>query len=389
MGIALSMMLCLGLVVPSVAWADAATDDGSGSQTAGTYVEMTVNEDASQAASDTSAQELTLMASGSSKVAERENISSGYITIYDWYSSSGVEYKGEPVTFSDYSVRTKYGYSLTEGTDYVISYINNDRIGTATMVATGIGDYCGEIKENFEITMFEDGRAKAISVKYSSATLSWTKIPGAAGYNIYKRFMRGKEKLYRTITSGATTSLKLTGLCSNADYEFYIVPFAIIDGKRVEYDDAYMASWFDTPICYNSKFFTSNKKLQKSIGKVLGTYKNCHKFKGSGQCYGYAEWASKKIAKKRKYVKINKSLTPSNVRKYICTLKPGAHVRITGHSLVIIKASKDVIYWADNNYSCRRGTNRVHYWTGSPEMFDRIYNSHSKIVGVYKTVSYR
>ena len=87
--------------------------------------------------------------------------------------------------------------------------------------------------------------------------------------------------------------------------------------------------------------------------------------------------------------RINKKLTAANVKKYICTLKPGAHVRISGHSVVILKASREVIYWADNNYNCGRGRNRVHYWTGTPEYFARVYHSHAKIEGVYKTLSYR
>ncbi len=44
------------------------------------------------------------------------------------------------------------GVTLREGTDYTLSYKNNDRVGTATIVVTGKGDYKGQITSNFTIT---------------------------------------------------------------------------------------------------------------------------------------------------------------------------------------------------------------------------------------------
>ena len=40
---------------------------------------------------------------------------------------------------------------LINGQDYELSYFDNDRIGTATIIATGIGDYCGETSVSFKI----------------------------------------------------------------------------------------------------------------------------------------------------------------------------------------------------------------------------------------------
>ncbi len=42
--------------------------------------------------------------------------------------------------------------TLKEGTDYTLSYRNNDKVGTATIVVTGKGDYKGQITSNFTIT---------------------------------------------------------------------------------------------------------------------------------------------------------------------------------------------------------------------------------------------
>ena len=41
--------------------------------------------------------------------------------------------------------------TLVKGVDYTLSYTNNTAIGTATAIATGIGNYTGTISKTFEI----------------------------------------------------------------------------------------------------------------------------------------------------------------------------------------------------------------------------------------------
>jgi hypothetical protein len=40
---------------------------------------------------------------------------------------------------------------LTEGTDFTVSYLNNDKVGTATATAKGIGNYTGSTSATFTI----------------------------------------------------------------------------------------------------------------------------------------------------------------------------------------------------------------------------------------------
>ncbi|MFD2531797.1 hypothetical protein ACFSVN_05005, partial [Gracilimonas halophila] len=44
------------------------------------------------------------------------------------------------------------GVSLTEGTDYTVSYSNNTDVGTAGVTITGTGNYSGSLETTFEIT---------------------------------------------------------------------------------------------------------------------------------------------------------------------------------------------------------------------------------------------
>lgn len=48
-------------------------------------------------------------------------------------------------------VKNKKGQMLTQGKDYTLQYTNNNKIGNATVLVTGIGDYTGILKQNFAI----------------------------------------------------------------------------------------------------------------------------------------------------------------------------------------------------------------------------------------------
>ena len=73
------------------------------------------------------------------------------VTVAGKYTYNGEEIKpsGESVTVSDGSA------TLTEGTDYTLSYSNNRNAGEATVIATGTGAYTGSTGAvNFTIARF-------------------------------------------------------------------------------------------------------------------------------------------------------------------------------------------------------------------------------------------
>lgn len=79
-----------------------------------------------------------------------------YETLYDIsiaqlnVLSESFTYTGDEI-YTDVTV-TIGEYALTEGVDYYLTYENNVNAGTATVIATGIGNYRGEIFGSFEIT---------------------------------------------------------------------------------------------------------------------------------------------------------------------------------------------------------------------------------------------
>lgn len=236
-------------------------------------------------------------------------------------------------------------------------------------------------------------RLSVSKVTYKSGFLSWQQCEVAEGYNVcFVDYDKDFNEIYRiigTVEGKENTTYTVNAFNPMHSYELAVIPYAHnAKGELVDVKNSIKSEYVDTPMCYDGKFYSSNAKAAKSMTKVLKTYKYGAKFKGRGECYGYAEWASTKIAKKRKMVKVNKKITPANVKKYVCNLKAGSHVRLNGnyHSLVILKAMNDVIYWADNNNGY---SNRVHYFAGDAKTFCNIYHGHKNIEWINKTVTFR
>ena len=104
----------------------------------------------------------TIKAPASSSTASKTNISGATVTLSQTtYTYSGSECKPAP------TVKVG-GKTLTNGTDYKVSYSNNNKAGTATCTITGTGNYTGTKSVNFTI------KAPA-----SSSTASKTNISGA------------------------------------------------------------------------------------------------------------------------------------------------------------------------------------------------------------------
>lgn len=235
--------------------------------------------------------------------------------------------------------------------------------------------------------------------------VSWTCKAGANGFYIYSLKLKYNSKtddfyytrtLLKTVKRGTTRSTVIRDLTPANYYEIQVIPYQNVNSRirRGTKEPIWAENYNDacTEYCRVGSFYSTNVKAQKSLNSIFRTYKENQKYRGSGECYGWAEWASRKIARTRTKVNVNKSFTVANVNKYIVGCKPGTHVRISGHSLVILKATSKRIYWVDNNYNFtgnRTGANRVHYWAGTPAEFRSCYRSHNKIEWLYKPTSFR
>ncbi|WP_028510325.1 CAP domain-containing protein [Ruminococcus sp. NK3A76] len=93
----------------------------------------------------------------------KANISLAVVTgiAYKTYTGSTVT-QSPTVTFN--------GKTLTNGTDYTVSYKNNINIGTATITITGKGDYTGTVSKTFKINAASLAKADVSGIKNKAYT---------------------------------------------------------------------------------------------------------------------------------------------------------------------------------------------------------------------------
>ena len=103
-----------------------------------------------------------------------------------------------------------------------------------------------------------------------------------------------------------------------------------------------------------------NKKLQNIID--YNVFSGGTKFKGAGQCYGYAESVRKIFGTGGRTKKIGKKSTKANWYKVLKNCRPGTHVRLGNvrsgeglHSIVVYKVTKDTIYFSHANWDRANG----------------------------------
>ena len=145
-------------------------------------------------------------------------------------NSSSLIYIGKEITPD---VKVEYNDQImTIGKDYTITYKNNIYPGKATIVITGIGDYCGTINIGFIITPSKVKglkQQKKYSKKYIS--LLWDKIDGVDGYEVYRS--DSKNGIYENVKSVSKSIFKNSGIKSGKNYYYKIIAYKLVDGEKI------------------------------------------------------------------------------------------------------------------------------------------------------------
>lgn len=151
---------------------------------------------------------------------------------------------------------------------------------------------------------------KAVRSSYKSIKLSWSKVPGASGYAIYRASSEnGKYTLIRRITRGKTTSYTNTSLTCGKTYYYKIRAYRNVSGKRIysKYTEVVSAS------PYLSK--PSTPSASRSSYKIL------IKWKAVSGAKGYKVWRATEPEGEFKLVK---TITKSSTRSfYDSSVVPG------------------------------------------------------------------
>lgn len=154
---------------------------------------------------------------GEDEPASLIDISSAKITTdKDNYAYTGQEIKPNVTVVYN-------GNTLTEDVDYVLSYANNVYPGTMSIVATGTGEYTGNVTKSVDIARVTG--LKISSVKTTSVVLTWDKINGVSGYKVYAKTASGKWELSKKNISSDKTTCTVDGLVAGTGYSFKVCAF--------------------------------------------------------------------------------------------------------------------------------------------------------------------
>lgn len=132
------------------------------------------------------------------------------------------------------SVTVKDGdKKLVKGTDYTVSYKNNTKIGTATVIVTGKGKYSGTKELTFNIVP-KKTKISIDEVSKSKAVINWKQSKGADGYEIWCSTNGESYTKLSTIKSAKTLTKTITKLNTQKNvYKFRVRPYAKVNGKTV------------------------------------------------------------------------------------------------------------------------------------------------------------
>ncbi|MEW9079162.1 DUF4430 domain-containing protein [Terrisporobacter glycolicus] len=182
-------------------------------------------------------------------------------------SISNKEYTGKEIKPS---VTVKDGSkTLKSGTDYVLSYSNNKKVGTAKVKVTGKNNYKKFGKEiTFKILPRKVKNTKA-SATTSLVKLTWDKVPEASGYRIYR--YNSKTKSYdhiSTVSKNSTTSYTNSKRSSATSYSYKVRAYTTDSGMTYYGNFSDVKKITTKPSTPSIKLSGGSKKIKVSWNKI-------------------------------------------------------------------------------------------------------------------------
>lgn len=167
-------------------------------------------------------------------------------------------------------------YTLKNGVDYTLSYMNNTTIGTGIVTVNGKGDYLGTKIQAFNIIVLQVTNLVKVGNKKMQITLTWTAIPGVDGYRIYKyNELTGKYNYLKQLDGSAQNSYVDTGLTAGTKYRYRVRAFVKVNNEN-KYGK------------YSTKYKTATRLKKVTPLKVkAGTRKASLSWKKTDNAEGY------------------------------------------------------------------------------------------------------
>ena len=152
------------------------------------------------------------------------------------------------------------GKALKNGSDYTVSYLNNTKVGTATVRITGKGDYTGTITRNFTINPAKQ-QIQKLETRYKGFYIDWAQKGSATGYDVeYSVNANMNGAASRHLTANKPDTLTISGLTGDKTYYVRVRSYTNTNGK------VYYGAWSDV-----KSIKTANNDITKASVSGIST----------------------------------------------------------------------------------------------------------------------
>ena len=172
--------------------------------------------------------------------------------------ASSVSFTGSNITPS---VTVKVaGRTLTNGTDYTVSYSNNKNVGKATVKITGKGNYSGSLSAKFDIVPAKQ-QIQKLETKYKGFFVDWAQKGSATGYDVeYSVKANMSGAVSKHLTASKPDTLTVSGLSGDKTYYVRVRSYTNVNGK------VYYGAWSDV-----KSIKTANNDITKATVSGIST----------------------------------------------------------------------------------------------------------------------
>ena len=120
---------------------------------------------------------------------------------------------------------------LVAGKDYTVSYINNKKVGTATVIVNGIVQYTGSISKTFTINPAKQNIQK-LETRYGGFFVDWAQKGSATGYEIQYATNYGFTNAEtKKLTANKPDTATIGGLYRGRNYFVRVRSYTIVRGS--------------------------------------------------------------------------------------------------------------------------------------------------------------
>ena len=152
------------------------------------------------------------------------------------------------------------GRTLTNGTDYTVSYSNNKNVGTSNVYVYGKGNYSGSLSAKFDIVPAKQ-QIQKLETKYKGFYIDWAQKGSATGYDVeYSVNANMSGAVSKHLTANKPDTLTVSGLAGDKTYYVRVRSYTNVNGK------VYYGAWSDI-----KSIKTANNDITKATVSGIST----------------------------------------------------------------------------------------------------------------------